>query len=546
MTTNRVKQMRVYKSSGRQQQGFVLVVGMIFLLVLTIIGVSLMTGTTQDEKLSGNSRRSSDAFMASEGGVYAVKGMFEDFYEGEDYNPPLWFYYSCKDEDGDDNYDLIDPDGNVVALGTELIAEAHGGGGSAFSVTLDDEDGDVCQPKMLDGVSLEALESFKLISTGVQTNSNRVIHFNMGHGGNVGGGDASWPAVFVNDNPDDPRCDFDFGPSNAYLYDGKGGPALSTNSQQCAEDIRDADTSDGQLVGGVIANNPNPDFTSPEGLRKFYAALQGSDRTQNVYPTPPGKEGDAPDPVDLRSAKNSEGEDVDLGVAGDMNDPDDYSDMEAVIVHGDVSMSGSVDGAGVLIITGTAKFGGTPNWDGVIIVLGGSVDIGGGGTTNGLRGTMLVSNIDVHADGSDYWYCSQYGVCQEERDSPSDGKKYADTDSYAPSPYIEFCDAAGNCSLTKDATHTIPKPASWDYGGSPEIAWDVSGGGTARYNYGCDYLMKVGRFLVDDDDVGIDPAVSFPAPSECPDSLGEGEGDDDGLDGFGPLHVYNWLEQVNG
>jgi hypothetical protein len=514
-----------------RQQGAVLVIGMILLLVLTVIGVTMMTSTTQDEKLSGNTKRGSDAFMAAEAGTHAsVDMMCREYIEGsavgEKYlcdgpkkeadgvNPPEWFYYSCKDSDNDGQDELFDADGNRVAAAAVLISTEEFNAGSTFNVEYSDINGDGwadCAPKMQNGISLEAVESMSLLSVGNQTNSERMIHYNIGHSG--AGGDASWPAVFVNDDPEDPQCIFDFGPSAAYLYDGKGGPALSTNSQACADDIRDADTSDGQLVGGVIANNPAPDFTAPGGLRNFYEALIASDRTQNVYPDPPKNANKGVEPVDLSKVTG-----LSLGDTGDADDANDYDEMEVIIVHGDVNMPGNLSGSGVLVITGSASFGGTPNWDGLVFVLGGHVDIGGGGTTNGLDGSLIVSNIDFNtSDNTDnYVYCNQAGECQA---SP-------DADHYAPSPKFD--------------------DVSWGHAGTPEIAWDVSGGGTARYSYGCNNLMKVDRFLLDDDEVGIDPSISFPGPDDCPDTTGDGEDSGDGVTGsYGYLHVFNWLEDIN-
>lgn len=563
---------------AQRQQGAVLVIGMILLLVLTIAGVSMMSSTTQDEKLSGNTRRASDAFMAAEAGTSeSVNFLCYEHVEGEGVgdkylcdgnkkhddednpaiNPPEWFRYSCKDVDDDGDYELVGPSGSVVAADTDLLVPAvmqHRSATNTFRVQYSDRpddgesDGEAdCVPKVQAGISTGAVESMSLASIGSQTNSVRTIHFNLGHGG--AGGEASWPAVFVNDDPSSPNCNFDFGPSNAYEYNGKGGPALSTNSTECADDIRAADTSDGQLIGGVVSNNPAPWFTAPSrleeedrgALREFYAALMGSDHTENIYPDPPGKElkGDeTPDPVDLKG--------VSLGSVGDADDPDDYDEMKVIVVHGDVEMSGSTQGSGVLVITGTAKFGGTPNWDGLIIVLGGSVDIGGGGTKNGLQGTMIVSNVDWNEGGDKLLYCNKEGSCQKTRDDPSGvGKKYAATDHYAPSPYIEYCNDAGDCQFNKDADYYIPKPANWAYAGSPHIDWDVSGGGTARYSFSCEYLKKVGRFLVDEDEVDIDSDVSFPGPEDCPSSTGEGDDDGSGITGsFGALHVFNWLEEV--
>lgn len=49
-----------------RQQGVVLVVGMVFLLIMVLIGVSAIQTTTLDEKMAGNARDRSLAFQAAE------------------------------------------------------------------------------------------------------------------------------------------------------------------------------------------------------------------------------------------------------------------------------------------------------------------------------------------------------------------------------------------------------------------------------------------------------------------------------------------------
>ncbi|GLK90725.1 pilus assembly PilX family protein [Pseudomonas turukhanskensis] len=52
--------------SSRKQNGAVLIVALVMLLLLTIIGISSMRGTTMQERMAGNMRDQSQAFQASE------------------------------------------------------------------------------------------------------------------------------------------------------------------------------------------------------------------------------------------------------------------------------------------------------------------------------------------------------------------------------------------------------------------------------------------------------------------------------------------------
>jgi type IV pilus assembly protein PilX len=53
-------------SSARAQQGMVLVICLIMLLLLTLSGLAAMQGSTLQEKMAGNSRDSEQAFLAAE------------------------------------------------------------------------------------------------------------------------------------------------------------------------------------------------------------------------------------------------------------------------------------------------------------------------------------------------------------------------------------------------------------------------------------------------------------------------------------------------
>lgn len=56
---------------SRQQGGFALVVGLLLLLVLTILGVSAMRGTTLQERMAGNMQDRAIAFQAAEAALRA-------------------------------------------------------------------------------------------------------------------------------------------------------------------------------------------------------------------------------------------------------------------------------------------------------------------------------------------------------------------------------------------------------------------------------------------------------------------------------------------
>lgn len=75
------------------------------------------------------------------------------------------------------------------------------------------------------------------------------------------------------------------------------------------------------------------------------------------------------------------------GVLGIPGDP------KIVVIEGDYAVPGSVDGAGVLIVTGDLDFNGFASWQGVIFVIGTGNFIRSGGGTGDITGGILVADI---------------------------------------------------------------------------------------------------------------------------------------------------------
>lgn len=58
-----------------RQQGVVLIVALVILVLVTLVGVSTVRGTTMEEKMAGNSRDRDKAFQAAEAAVRACLAM---------------------------------------------------------------------------------------------------------------------------------------------------------------------------------------------------------------------------------------------------------------------------------------------------------------------------------------------------------------------------------------------------------------------------------------------------------------------------------------
>lgn len=408
----------------RKQKGAVLVIGMVLLLILMIGAVTMMNSSVQDEKMTGNSRRSIDAFHAAEAGMNHVLHILDE---------ERWYNFSCTS-----------PDAFLPDNGAEVD---FGDNGATYRVVLT---GDCTEDAS--GV----IQDVRLRSIGTQADTaSRTIEFMAGHS------TPSWPALFMNDNGD---CDFDSGTSNNFLFDGNGGAAIGSNSANCLSNIEDeidnVDRRD-RYDGALIHYNPAPDFTSAKGLQDFYNAAitayaQGAAGVNVVnadgYKTA-GKD-DTLDKTDLQNLLTADGN-RSLGTTASVasNDPSydpsvNVPVMKTTVVQGNLDITGNISGAGVLLVTGNAHFGGTPDWDGIIIVLGGKATIGGGGTSStGFEGTMIVSDIYYGGDPA------------------------------------------------------APTTSGWVRGGttaSEMLEWDVSGGGGGNYLYYCNYVKSARKQLRDE------------------------------------------------
>ncbi len=87
------------------QQGVVLIVGLIMLLLLTLIGTTGMQMTSLEEKMAGNMRDRNLAFQAAESALAAG-----EFYLRNTATPPSPF---CKKANG--RYDLVTPACTAIA-----------------------------------------------------------------------------------------------------------------------------------------------------------------------------------------------------------------------------------------------------------------------------------------------------------------------------------------------------------------------------------------------------------------------------------------------
>lgn len=100
--------------NNQQQKGAVLIIALIFMLILSLIGVSSMQGTTLQEKMSGNLRDQYSAFNAAEAALR----------EGER-QARIDYFNDALDEDnpGSGNYAASLAMPSAPVWNSELLAE---------------------------------------------------------------------------------------------------------------------------------------------------------------------------------------------------------------------------------------------------------------------------------------------------------------------------------------------------------------------------------------------------------------------------------------
>lgn len=470
----------------RREGGSVLLIGMIFLVILMVGAVSIMNSSVQDEKISGNTKRSSNAFLAAEGGMHDSLGAMTQ---------AAWYDYKCN---ADGSLE-VKVNGSFVDVPDPFLTNSAYTSTSSYEVVYLGE----CTNDLAKGF----ISSLKFQSTGNEAGAEREIVYSMGHG------DASFPALYLNDNG---SCDFDAGPSNAYNFYGNGGPAVSSGSSQCESDVESAIAGkEDQYTGGVIHFNPAPNFHEASGLEAFYDSLiPGSgacadfgergggsscvDAANNLYMY----RGDSVDYHQNHGFSSSPVSDNDVNV--DANGKMGSTGSERVyVVHGDFNSTGSIQGAGVLVVTGDAHFGGTPDWEGIIIVLGGEATIGGGGNpVTGFNGTMIISDI-------------MYTVPYNNLDTPPNKNQLTQAQIEGYEDYAGF----------------YPQDTSgWTLGGAGEVHWEAGGGGNATYQYDCNAVKASHQLLT-----SIGAAMS---DFEEPDCSGGSGGT------FGNSLLTDWYEIV--
>jgi hypothetical protein len=177
---------------------------------------------------------------------------------------------------------------------------------------------------------------------------------------------------------------------------GASGPGLGTIDTNTADGnhpdqiIRTAVGGTGSITGGGLPSPAIADITAATAADSEKAKLMDPEYLWNfVFNTIPK----AADNVYTTDQSWSGGSAPYLGTYDHTKPSNDPSqDPKITYVKGNLSMSGSMTGGGLLVVTGDLKTNGRLTWDGLIIVIGnGYMDAGG--LNQGVYGGIFVANI---------------------------------------------------------------------------------------------------------------------------------------------------------
>jgi len=386
------------------ESGNTLVVVLLVLFLLTSLGISYVAVTKGDKQIAGNQMISSQAFENAEAGISEVLYRMSDpnagttIYIGEPTGTvtPGWGRYVVNDPGNsglDPEYnrtttDGLDNNGNAaVDESSEHYSEKGSKQGSlAISNKLDypwvkvryklnsanqvvlfgDHDNNPSTPPRENLV--RGVPKIIVTAAGRRGAANKVVTVEA----------VKWPL------PPMPGSVYTEGPmtfgGNAFYIDGHDHDYTAPY---------DTIAGAAPLPGIATPNDPTTIATALGGQQDDNVQGSGSDpsvQSSNVN-------------LDVQAIANAWSQMADITLVGDQNNPSTAGwgnvnaipqpDLKVVHIQGDLDISGNMSGAGVLVIDGNFKMGGTINWNGIVVVLK-DVDVVGGGNVKNIVGGLVV------------------------------------------------------------------------------------------------------------------------------------------------------------
>ncbi|MDW7746182.1 PilX N-terminal domain-containing pilus assembly protein [Halomonas sp.] len=443
-----------------KENGAALLVTLVLLVVTLILGLSSYQASRLEESMAGNYRASSSAFMAAE---FAASEAWNDEFLGvvrgdgdpaedlvpvtnrlrngsSDYDNLAAYYYYNEVSDG--RYDVVaigetiqDPSVYRYIQFQAQLALGPGAALVAASDGLDCPNDTIINPPTsnADFIGTEVFGSLKAaVQVGCPAAADALIE-------DITNKDVSKVAEESDSNPDIQTC-ID-SPSNKFC-NYVGGVQSSIDIDIFKNPALMAEYID-SLRSSLWANallNPGGSAAPPDAV--VHTLADAHERSGVTFLTPTAwdtsKSGDVlsyadPDDPDATPVTD-DGSFIWVGADGvtplisdvSVDDSQKVIDISSDLDVGgsggvprvNYSKSGQFSGSGVLIVDGNVSFNGVPSFDGLIIVLGDYIVIGGGGTQGQFNGSVVSAPIDggvaLQFDADPYGNtlsCYESGIC---------------------------------------------------------------------------------------------------------------------------------------
>ncbi len=333
------------RTTARRHHGVVLVITLILLLVASLVAMTGMRHAIVDERIAGNQRQVTETFLAAEIGLLRAADWWQGSTAGVRHETLYW----------------DDPEGALAALQALDRNPRPGLFWSIESLQFDDElvviqsRGGTTVPGAVRALRVQYHRAPALALDGLAPIS-------------LGG----------------PVTEFTLLETATLRVHGDGapasGPAIRTASEGTAEYLQTTLTLEqlDRLAGGIAAVDPGvtwPDAATVQALVEALAQAPGAE--------------DGPVPGHLGSLEAPR-INVVRGAGGE---------------RADLHLSGPIQGAGILVVTGDLRFDQAPDFQGLILVLGETVAIGSG--IGRIEGALLLAGIEN--PGAETWTAATAG-----------------------------------------------------------------------------------------------------------------------------------------
>ena len=344
-----------------RQSGVALFVGLILLLMLTVLGVSSFQSSHIQERSAGNARLQAVAFEAAAAGASNAINFFDEHRDiGTD---------ELCGTLGHEGWENASEWVSMGGVGEATLKQRIYCLADEYPCTEDEEASCDERPPRSQLFVLSRGE----VTLGGNVVAQRDVEVRLDIGGLWAAGDGCGALCF-------PGCeagDYNFPNSNAFHVDGGGGFAITGGCAEMTDEILEGirDNRIGNYAGGVGTTTPGTPWDSPDSVESF---------RQNI----------------MESAIAAQGAGSCMGLCffnGDFVDNGNTQYGTAALpqityIHGDAEFGGNISGAGIMFVNGNLAWNGTPNFQGLIVTLGGTFTIDGGGTGGDHAGSVVILN----------------------------------------------------------------------------------------------------------------------------------------------------------